>query len=131
MDDPVWLEEAVVLALHSDQIQAFGGLGGIRDYGLLASALARPRYLWALGNPRPDIVALAASLTFGLARNHPFVDGNKRIALIACHTFLQLNGKRLVADQQSQVDAILRLAAGEMGEIELLDWLRPRVQELA
>jgi death-on-curing protein len=126
--EPVWLEEAAILELHGEQLVAFGGLAGIRDTGLLASALGRPRNLWAYTTPKPDVLRLAASYAFGLAKNHPFFDGNKRVSLIACHTFLRANGLRLEAPPAEQVQAILDLAAGSLDEAQLADWLRPRVR---
>ena len=129
MSEPQWIEEPVVLALHLDQLKEFGGLAGIRDQGLLASALARPRNVWAFSSPKPDTVRLAASLAFGIAKNHPFFDGNKRTSLIACHTFLRANGFRLEASQSDQVEAILKLAAGEWDEAKLESWLRENVAE--
>ena len=124
MTEPRWIEEPVVLALHRDQLKAFGGLAGVRDYGLLLSALARAQNVWAYSSPKPDIVRLAASYAFGLAKNHPFLDGNKRTALIVCHTFLRDNGFELVATQPEQVRIILELAAGVIGEAEFEAWLR-------
>src|SRR3989304_7695701 len=93
----VWLEKALVLAIHDRQIAEHGGSAGVRDEGLLEPALARPQQLHAYGDPAPDLARLAASLASGLARNHPFVDGNKRTAAVACETFLELNGARLDA----------------------------------
>src|SRR5687768_11696441 len=124
MTEPVWVDEVIVLRLHAEQLVAFGGVAGIRDYGLLSSALARPINVWAFTDPKPDVIRLAASYTFGLAKNHPFVDGNKRTALIVCHTFMRLNGFELVATQPEQVIAILDLAAGAIGENELEAWIR-------
>jgi death-on-curing protein len=130
MTEPEWIEEPVVLALHLDQLNEFGGLAGIRDEGLLLSALARPKNVWAFSSPKPDLIRLAASYAFGIAKNHPFFDGNKRTSLIVCHTFLRVNGCRLVAAQAEQVSAILRLAAGEWEEPDLEAWLRGHVVEL-
>ncbi|HET7597636.1 MAG TPA: type II toxin-antitoxin system death-on-curing family toxin, partial [Burkholderiales bacterium] len=87
----VWLEKALVLPLHDRQLAEHGGTSGVRDEGLLESALARPQQLHAYGDPAPDLAELAASLAYGLARNHPFVDGNKRTAAVACETFIELN----------------------------------------
>jgi death on curing protein len=130
MNEPVWLDETVVRILHLDQLQEFGGLTGIRDEGLLLSALARAQNRWAYSSPKPDHVALAASYAFGIAKNHPFFDGNKRISLVACHAFLQQNGLALVAPQPEQVQIILSLASGTIGEDELEAWIRPRVRPL-
>lgn len=128
--DPVWLEMAAVIQLHGEQLAEFGGMAGLRDAGLLASALDRPKNVWAYTSPKPDAVRLAASYAFGLVKNHPFVDGNKRASLIACHTFLIANGLMLEAPQQEQAGAILDLAAGTIDETQFADWLRPRVRQL-
>ena len=123
MSDWVWIDTAVVLAVHDQQLAEHGGAPGVRDQGLLESALARPQNVAAY-NPDADIAAVAAAYAFGIARNHPFVDGNKRTALVALELFLALNGVDLRADDQACVDIILRLAAGDIGEPELADWLR-------
>jgi death on curing protein len=130
MDEPIWLDEKIVKILHLEQLQQFGGMAGIRDDGLLLSALARPQNRWAYSSPKPDVIALAASYAFGVAKNHPFFDGNKRTSLIACQMFLQQNGLILVAPQPDQVQLILSLASGEIGEPELEAWIRPRVRPL-
>ena len=128
MNEPNWLDEKILKILHLEQLQQFGGLSGIRDEGLLLSGLARAQNRWAYSAPKPDVIALAASYAFGIAKNHPFFDGNKRMSLIACQMFLQQNGLTLVASQPAQVQIILSLAAGEIGETELEAWLRPRVR---
>jgi death-on-curing protein len=124
MNEPDWIEEPVVLALHLDQLKAFGGLAGVRDRGLLLSALGRAQNAWAYSSPKPDIVRLAASYTYGLVKNHPFLDGNKRTSLIVCHTFLRMNGWELRATQAEKAQIILDVAAGASGESELEAWLR-------
>jgi death-on-curing protein len=129
MDEPLWVDEATVLEFHYDQLAEFGGLDGIRDAGLLTSALNRPRFVWAYTSPKPDLARLAASYAYGIAKNHPFFDGNKRTALILCHTFLRLNGHALVASQTEQVHVILKLAAGDMDESSLEAWLRLRIEK--
>ncbi len=123
----VWLEKALVLATHERQISEHGGSAGVRDEGLLESALARPRQLHAYGDPAPDLADLAASLASGLARNHPFVDGNKRTAAVACETFLELNGARLDAEDLELYPLYLALAEGKLSEREFAVWLRGRV----
>jgi death-on-curing protein len=123
--DWLWVEEAVALAAHREQLAEHGGGDGIRDQGLFQSAMARPRNLAGYG--QPDAAALAASYAFGLARNHPFVDGNKRTALVVCETFLQTNGFRLDASNAELVVLFLSLASGELTEAELGDWLRERL----
>jgi death on curing protein len=124
MKEPIWLREDVVRAVHSRQLAEHGGSAGVRDPGLLESALARPRNLLAYSKDAPDLAALAASYAWGLARNHPFVDGNKRTAYVVCRTFLQLNGKDLVASPEEKYLTFLRLASGEMTEAELAEWIR-------
>lgn len=118
----VWIERSVVLAAHGEQLAEHGGAAGIRDAGLLGSALARPLNQAAYGNP--DVADLAAAYGFGLARNHPFVDGNKRTALIALELFLELNGHELLATDVECVLTILALAAGELEEAQLAAWIR-------
>lgn len=117
-----WIGEPLVRALHSEQLAAHGGGAGVRDAGLLDSALQRPRNLAAYGEP--DTAALAASLAYGIARNHPFVDGNKRTAFVAGAVFLELNGFRVTMSEADVVITILALAAGEMAEDALADWFR-------
>ena len=124
----VWIERALALALHERQLAEHGGGTGVRDEGLLESALAKPQQLFAYGDPPPDLAGLAASLAFGLARNHPFVDGNKRTAAVACELFLMLNGATLDADNLSLYPMYLSLAEGSVSEAEFADWLRPRVR---
>lgn len=117
-----WIGEPLVRALHSEQLAAHGGGAAVRDAGLLDSALQRPRNLAAYGEP--DAAALAASLAYGIARNHPFVDGNKRTAFVAGAVFLELNGFRVTMSEADVVITILALAAGEMAEDALADWFR-------
>jgi len=124
----VWIERALALALHERQLAEHGGGTGVRDEGLLESALAKPQQLFAYGDPPPDLAGLAASLAFGLARNHPFVDGNKRTAAVACELFLMLNGAALDADNLSLYPMYISLAEGSVTEAEFADWLRPRVR---
>lgn len=120
----VWISKALALAIHDRQLAEHGGGGGVRDEGLLDSALARPQQAFAYGDPPPDIAALAASLAFGLARNHPFVDGNKRTAHVCYRVFLALNDSELVASQEEKYIAMLSLAEGSLGEAEFAQWLR-------
>lgn len=123
----VWIDRMLALALHERQLSEHGGGEGVRDESLLESALARPQQLFAYGNPPPDLAALAASLAYGLARNHPFVYGNKRTAAVACELFLALNGATLQADNVELYPVYLSLAEGSLAENELADWLRPRL----
>jgi death-on-curing protein len=122
MPEPEWIGVETALAIHEEQIAEHGGGEGVRDRGLLESALARPRNAWGYGVT--DICALAAALGHGIARNHPFVDGNKRTAFVAVETFLILNGVELMAGDADCVVAMLDLAAGEMTEDEFAAWLR-------
>jgi len=124
----VWLEKALVLAVHERQLAEHGGSGGVRDEGLLESALARPQQLHAYGDPAPDLSDLAAALAYGLARNHPFLDGNKRTAHVGYRTFLALNGAELVATDEEKYLTILALAEGKLGERDFAAWLRGRVR---
>ena len=118
----IWIDPTVVLAIHEEQLAEHGGSPGVRDVGLLESALARPMNLAAYGEP--DVAELAASYGFGIARNHPFVDGNKRTAFVSVELFLRLNGYRLSADDSACVLTMLAVAAGEMDEENFADWLR-------
>lgn len=120
----VWLEMALVLAIHDRQIAEHGGSAGVRDDGLLESALARPQQLHAYGEPAPDLADLAAALAHGLARNHPFVDGNKRTAHVAYRTFLALNGVELDATDEEKYLTIIALAEGKLSERDFASWLR-------
>ncbi|AER56108.1 death-on-curing protein [Pseudoxanthomonas spadix BD-a59] len=120
----VWISRALVLAIHDRQLAEHGGASGVRDDALLDSALARPQQLFAYGDPPPDIAALAASLAFGLARNHPFVDGNKRTAAVVCETFLLLNDVELDADDLTLYPVYLGLADGSLDQAQFADWLR-------
>jgi len=112
--------------LHDESLAEHGGRPGLRDEGLLESALARPHQLLAYGEP--DLAALAAAYAFGLARNHAFVDGNKRVAFLATGLFLGLNGHRLVTTQADATLTMLALAAGDLGEDEFAQWLRAHIQ---
>ena len=118
----IWVAEGVARAAHDEQIAAHGGGAGIRDEGLFASAMARPRNLEAYG--QPDAADLAAAYAFGIARNHPFIDGNKRTAAVVSETFLALNGHDLTATDAELVVTFLALAAGELSEGELAAWFR-------
>ena len=122
----IWLEKVGVLAIHDRQIAEHGGSAGLRDEGLLESALARPQQLHAYGNPAPDLADLAASLAYGLARNHPFVDGNKRTAAVCCETFIEMNGATLEAEDLDLFHQYLALAQGKLAERDFAAWLRER-----
>lgn len=118
----VWLDPAVLTAVHEEQLVEHGGAGGIRDAGLFESALARARHLAAYGEA--DAAALAAAYGYGLARNHPFVDGNKRTAFVAVELFLALNGFDLTAGDGDCVLTMLAVAAGELDEAAFAGWIR-------
>ena len=120
----IWIERPLAIAIHERQLAEHGGGTGVRDESLLDSALARPQQLHAYGDPPPDIADLAASLAFGLARNHPFVDGNKRTAAVVSETFLVLNGYALGCDDVELVVTFLSLAAGELSVEALAAWFR-------
>jgi len=121
-----WISKSSLLLLHGESVAEHGGAVGLRDEGLLDSALARPLNLVAYASPAepPDIAALAASYTVGLAKNHPFVDGNKRAAFLATGLFLYLNGYRLTTSQADATITMLAVATGELTETEFADWLR-------
>jgi len=121
MNEPIWLRLEAILAAHDEQLAEHGGGVGIRDQGLLDSALARPLNLHACGEP--SLAKQAAAYAFGIAKNHPFVDGNKRAALVAAELFLAVNGFDLTADDVEIVKAFLALAAGEVSEEELAAWV--------
>lgn len=124
----VWLSKDLVLAVHDRQLAEHGGSSGVRDDGLLESALARPQQLHAYGDPAPDLADLGASLAYGLARNHPFVDGNKRTAAVCCESFLELNGATLEADDAELFPQYLALAEGKLAERDFAAWLRERLR---
>lgn len=124
--DWVWIEPAVIVAIHEEQLAEHGGPAGTRDRSLLESALARPLQLAHYGNP--DAADLAASHAFGIARNHPFIDGNKRTAFVAAELFLALNGYRLIAEDADCVTHMLALAGGELEEASFAAWLRQHLQ---
>lgn len=126
MTEPVWLRRDVILAVHDEQLAEHGGAHGLRDGGLLDSALARPQHLLSYGDP--DVSELAAAYGWGIARNHPFVDGNKRTALVAAELFLVLNGYELQADDADCVVTMLSVAAGEMAEDDFAAWIRGHIQ---
>ena len=122
MSDWIWIDAAVIYAVHNQQLAEHGGSVGVRDAGLLESALARPQNLVAYGEP--DVHDLAAAYGYGIARNHPFIDGNKRTAFVAVELFLSLNGFNLTATDVDCVITMLALAAGELREEAFARWLR-------
>lgn len=127
MSKIVWLLEETVIAIHQRQVSEHGGIEGLKDQGLLSSALGRPQNLLAYAQPRPDLAALAAAYAYGIAHDHPFADGNKRTALVAARTFLLLNGVNLEASQDEKYLTFLQLAEGTVTEDQLADWIRKRI----
>jgi death-on-curing protein len=123
-----WVIKSVVLAIHEQQIAEHGGTQGIRDIGLLESALARPENLAAYSEP--DLAGLAAAYGFGIARNHPFLDGNKRTSYVATLLFLRLNGSDLTAGEATRLEIWMNLAAGAVTEEQLADWIRSNTTKL-
>lgn len=128
MDEPRWVTKAALMAVHGEQLAEHGGAEGVRDVGALEAAVARPRNVLAYGTP--DLADLAAALAHGIARGHPFVDGNKRTSLVAAELFLALNGFRLALDDGAVVAIWLSLAAGEVDEAGLAQHLRDALQPL-
>jgi death-on-curing protein len=124
----IWIDPDILLAAHDEQLAEHGGASGVRDSGLFESALARPKNLAAYGEP--DAAALAAAYAFAVAKNHAFVDGNKRMALVALEYFLELNGFALTADDAQCVLVILSVASSAFSESELADWVRRNIKAL-
>ncbi len=122
MSEPIWIDLEDCLAFHDGLLARFGGLAGIRDQGLLESALNRPQQLFRYG--KPNLFAMAAAYAFGIAKNHPFLDGNKRSALMSAALFLECNGYTLQASEESAVEFTLALAAGAIGEDDYAAWLQ-------
>jgi death-on-curing protein len=130
VNEPIWIRDGIVLAIHRRQLVEHGGRAGTRDARLLASALARPKNLFAYADRPPDLAALAAAYAFGIAKNHPFVDGNKRTAYVLCRTFLIANGQDLDVSQEEKYVTFFRLAAGRISEEELAGWIRTHLRSL-
>ena len=125
--EPRWLHRSMVLAIHADQVRQHGGNSGLRDRNLLESALSRAQNRWHY-EPTTDTHSLAAAYGFGIAKNHPFIDGNKRTAFMAMFVFLGLNGFLLVASETEVVELMVDVASGKLGEEALGDWLRDHSQ---
>jgi death on curing protein len=121
--EPIWLTRVVVDAIHNDQLREHGGLPGVRDENVLESALARPQQKWQYEDS-PDVPMMAAAYAFGLVRNHPYRDGNKRIGFLALVTFAEMNGYVMEATDAEVVAEILALADGSASEESLADWIR-------
>jgi death on curing protein len=123
MNEPIWVLDAVAEAAHLRQLAEHGGAPGIRDAGLLSSALARPRHMATYAETGVSLTQLAAAYAFGIARNHPFVDGNKRTAFVVSMLFLRLNGRTVGATQEEKYDTFIDLARGKLDEDEFASWL--------
>jgi len=130
MEEIRWLLEETVYAIQKRQIAEHGGSDGVREEGLLLSALARPQNLLAYSEEPPDISGLAAALAYGIAKNHSFIDGNKRTALVVARTFLLLNDFNLNASQEEKYLTFLRLAEGNLSESELAEWIRKNLSQI-
>ncbi len=128
MDEPVWLRRRDCDAIHFDQLQQHGGIPGVRDENALESALGRPRNRWAY-QPDSDLAAVAAAYGYGLATNHGYNDGNKRVAFMAMYVFLGLNGWEIEAPEPEVVQVMLAVADGQLNEDRLADWLRDHMTE--
>ena len=122
MEEPLWMEAADAVIAHDLELASHGGSAGLRDVGLLESALSRPKNIWTYADSAPSLAVLAASYAFGISSNHPFVDGNKRTALLVSFAFLDVNGSEVTASQEDAFLAILGLAAGEILEEQLAQW---------
>ena len=122
MKEPVWIGTEFVFVIHEEMLAEFGGSSGIRDRGLLESALGKPKNLFSYG--RPSLFDLAAAYAFGIVKNHPFIDGNKRTGFMVAYTFLTRNGLELIASESGAAAAVLGLAANEISEAQFSDWLK-------
>jgi death on curing protein len=120
--EPFWLTRQIIVAIHGEQLAIYGGASGLRDEGMLEAALDRPKNKWAY--ERAELPELAAAYAYGIARNHPFVDGNKRTSLLALYTFLGVNGVDFDVPEAEAAAVILSLAAGEVSEGSLTRWIR-------
>jgi len=125
--EPHWLSRTVIDAIHADQVRQHGGLTGVRDENILQSALARARQKWSYGDER-DLAVLAAAYGFGLVRNHPYHDGNKRIGFLALATFLGINGYELTPTDADVVTTMVTLAEGRLSEPQLARWIRDHME---
>ncbi len=128
MAEPIWVRYDVVIAVHRRQLAEHGGGEGIRDAGLLESALGKPKNLYHYSDPKPALADLAASYAYGIALNHPFVDGNKRTAFIACQLFLRLSGIQITASQAEKYDTFIKLASDDLSEKFLAKWINEHIK---
>ena len=124
MQEPFWISLEAAVAFHERQLAEHSGGVGVRDIGLLESALAKPQNLFSYSDGQVDVAAMAASYAYGIATNHPFIDGNKRTALVVSFVFVELNGYTITASEVDAYTTILALAAGDLSEDELADWFR-------
>lgn len=124
MNEPEWVLAETIECFHFEQIREHGGLHGIRDQGMLESAIARPMQLWNYSDPHPDLCQLAAAYAFGIAKNHPYLDGNKRTTAITCELFLNLNGTHFIINEVAKYPHYLALSASDYSESSFADWLR-------
>ena len=130
MTEPVWINLRVIKAFHDRQLNERGRLPGLRDEGLLLSALSRPENAYHYSDPKPDVAELAAAYGFGLAKNDPFNDANKLTALISVRLFLKLNGYNLAAFPEDKYKTIIRVAASDMSEDEFAQWIRKNLEAI-
>ena len=125
--DPIWVLKSAVTLIHKRQLAEHGGLDGIRDDGMLESALVKPQNLYSYSSPTPTLAQLAASYAFGIARNHPFIDGNKRTALVVCELFLRLNRYAIEVSKEEKYSTFMSLAEGTLSEKDLANWLSKHI----
>lgn len=128
MKPPKWIVRRALILLHGETLAEHGGLPGLRDAGLLEASLARPQHLHTY-EPESDLARLAAAYAFGLARNHPFNDGNKRVSFLALGLFLEVNDRTFTAEPVEAIAVILRLAEGKLAESELAEWIRQNMRK--
>jgi death on curing protein len=131
MSESLWIDKHETLTIHAQQLAEHGGSDGVRDEGLLESALARPQNLLAYSDETPSLARLAAAYAFGIARNHPFADGNKRTALVVSLTFLLVNGLKVIAPRDERYFVFYDLAAGKFSEEELARWLEVNIEPVS
>ncbi len=129
MQEPIWIDEKAILSIHSRQLSEHGGGDGVRDAGLLESAINRAKNLYFYGNPAPSIEDMAAAYAFGIAKNHPFIDGNKRTALVACILFLNINDFDISVTMEDCYIIFLKLAEGMITEAELSAWISENIYD--
>ena len=130
MSEPIWMEMVDAVIFHDMELAAHGGSTGLRDAGMLESAIMRPRNLWAYADAPPSLTRLAAAYAFGISSNHPFVDGNKRTALVVSFAFLDVNAVAVTVSQEDAYETILALAAGEIGEQQIAAWFDRNIAPL-